>query len=97
MSVGVVSDNDYLLKQRGTPAETFEEELSKCVNVKTRVAGAEHQGKYHIAKEFSYSTKKHAGPGWVLVGDAFGFIDPIYSSGVFSRIALGPACGRRNH
>jgi flavin-dependent dehydrogenase len=34
-----------------------------------------------VAKEFSYSTSRHAGDGWVLVGDAFGFIDPIYSTG----------------
>ena len=42
-----------------------------------------------MAKEFSYTTKQHAGDGWVLVGDAFGFIDPVYSSGVFLALKSG--------
>jgi flavin-dependent dehydrogenase len=37
---------------------------------------------YRAQKEYSYKAKKSAGDGWVLVGDAFGFLDPLYSSGV---------------
>jgi flavin-dependent dehydrogenase len=44
---------------------------------------------FGVAKEFSYTTKKPAGNGWVLVGDAFGFIDPIYSSGVYFALKTG--------
>ena len=46
-------------------------------------------GDLRIAKEFSYTTKQHAGDNWVLVGDAFGFIDPVYSSGVFLALKSG--------
>ncbi len=91
VSVGVVSDNDYLLKNRRTPAETFAEELEKCPAVSRRVEHATREGDFHVAKEFSYTTRQHAGPGWVLVGDAFGFIDPIYSSGVFLALKSGEA------
>ena len=42
-----------------------------------------------MAKEFSYQTTQHAGNGWVLTGDAFGFIDPIYSSGVWFALRSG--------
>ena len=35
-----------------------------------------------MQKEYSYKAKKAAGDGWVLVGDAFGFLDPLYSSGL---------------
>ena len=42
-----------------------------------------------MAKEFSYSSSEQAGDGWLLVGDAFGFIDPIYSSGVFFALKTG--------
>jgi flavin-dependent dehydrogenase len=42
-----------------------------------------------VAKEFSYKTTRHSGEGWVLVGDAWGFIDPIYSSGVYFALKSG--------
>ena len=89
VSVGVVGDNDYLLKGRGTPEQTFQEELNKCPPVQSRVVSGEQIGKFHAAKEFSYSTTQHAGEGWVLIGDAFGFIDPVYSSGVFLALKSG--------
>jgi flavin-dependent dehydrogenase len=91
VSVGAVGDNDYMLKGRGTPAEIFAEELANCPAVARRVDGAVRQGDFHVAKEFSYTTKQQAGNGWVLVGDAFGFIDPIYSSGVFLALKSGEA------
>lgn len=83
VSVGCVADNDYLLKGRGKPEQTFEEELAKCEGVLQRVAGAEPLDDLRVAKEFSYMTDQSAGDGWVLVGDAWGFIDPVYSSGVY--------------
>ena len=89
VSVGVVSDNDYLLRGRGTPEATYAEELAKCEAVRQRVAGGQQIGRFHVAKEFSYMTREHAGDGWVLTGDAFGFLDPIYSSGVFLALKSG--------
>ncbi|MDA8745887.1 tryptophan 7-halogenase [Rubripirellula amarantea] len=83
VSVGCVADNDYLLKGRGKPELAFAEELAKCEGVAHRVAGAEALDDLRVAKEFSYMTDQAAGDGWVLVGDAWGFIDPVYSSGVY--------------
>jgi len=88
-SVGVVGDNDYLLKRGSRPPEVFEEELVECPGLCERLMNASFEGKFHVAKEFSYTTTRHAGEGWVLVGDAFGFIDPIYSSGVFLALKSG--------
>lgn len=82
-SVGVVGDVDYVLKQETTPERTFETELSRCENMMARLAKAERTEEYRVTREFSYSAKRPAGDGWVLIGDAFGFVDPIYSSGVF--------------
>lgn len=83
VSVGCVADADYLLKRGGSPEETFQQELAKCEGVSQRVADAEPLDDLRVAKEFSYSTDQVAGDGWVLVGDAWGFIDPVYSSGVY--------------
>jgi flavin-dependent dehydrogenase len=88
-SVGVVADNDYLLKNRGRPGDVFQDELAKCPALLERLTEAELTGDYRVAKEFSYRTTRHAGDGWVLVGDAFGFIDPIYSSGVYFAMKSG--------
>lgn len=89
VSVGLVSDNDYLLKGRGTPAQVFAEELENCPALAERLSGCSLRGDLRVAREFSYTTTRHAGDGWVLVGDAFGFIDPIYSSGVFLALRSG--------
>lgn len=88
-SIGVVSDNDYLLRDRGRPAEVFEEELVNCPAVVSRLVNAELVSSFRVAKEFTYTTRQHAGDGWVLVGDAFGFLDPIYSSGVYFALKSG--------
>jgi len=88
-SIGVVADNDYLLKGRGKAASVFEDELVKCPGLTSRLMDAELISKFRVAKEFSYTTRKQAGDGWVLVGDAFGFIDPIYSSGVYFALRSG--------
>tara|TARA_R110002049_G_scaffold47902_1_gene138416 strand:- start:123483 stop:124724 length:1242 start_codon:yes stop_codon:yes gene_type:complete len=88
-SIGCVANNDYLLKNRGTPEETYREELGRCPGLKPRLKDAELLGEMKTAKEFSYTTRQHAGDGWVLVGDAYGFIDPVYSSGVYFALEMG--------
>jgi flavin-dependent dehydrogenase len=40
-------------------------------------------------RDFSYRSRQIAGDGWVLVGDALGFLDPIYSSGVLLACSSG--------
>ncbi len=41
------------------------------------------------AKEYSYQAREVAGDGWVMVGDAFGFLDPLYSSGILLALKSG--------
>ncbi|MYF05554.1 MAG: alkylhalidase, partial [Holophagales bacterium] len=42
-----------------------------------------------VMKDFSYRIEKMAGDGWIAIGDAFSFIDPVYSSGVFLALKSG--------
>ena len=88
-SIGVVGDRDYMLKGRGNPEAVFTEELALCSAMQMRLADAECHTDYRVAREFSYSTRRRAGEGWVLVGDAYGFIDPVYSSGVYFALRTG--------
>jgi flavin-dependent dehydrogenase len=88
-SIGCVGDNDYMLKRNQSIEETYTEEVGRCPGLTRRLMNAERVGKAHVAKEFTYTTSQHAGSGWVLIGDAFGFIDPIYSSGVYFALVTG--------
>jgi flavin-dependent dehydrogenase len=91
VSVGIVASHDYLFKNR--PSKDFEtiynEELEKCPAVKQRIANAKRSDIYRAAKEYSYRSKQVAGNGWALVGDALGFLDPLYSSGVLLALKSG--------
>ncbi len=84
VSVGVVAGQDYLFQNRVSKnAEAiFNEEVARCPGVQPRIANATRVDDFHIQKEYSYKATKAAGDGWVLIGDAFGFLDPLYSSGV---------------
>jgi flavin-dependent dehydrogenase len=91
VSVGVVASYDYLFQNR--PERDHEAiyfaEVKRCPGIKTRIAGAKRVAPFRAAKEYSYRSRQAAGDGWVLVGDAFGFLDPLYSSGVLLALTSG--------
>jgi len=91
VSVGVVAGYDYLFKDRPTkdPEAIYFEEVARCPGLGPRIAKAERFGPIRVAKEYSYRSKEVAGDGWVLVGDAFGFLDPLYSSGILLALKSG--------
>ena len=90
VSIGVVGDIDHLIQNRDADATAiFYEELDKCAPLKARLDDAEEAFAMKVTKDFSYRSKHVAGPGWVLVGDAFGFLDPIYSSGIYLALKSG--------
>jgi flavin-dependent dehydrogenase len=90
-SVGVVAPFDHLFKNRDSKdlEAIFTAEVARCPGVQPRIAGAERVGPFRAAKEYSYRSSKVAGDGWVLVGDAFGFLDPLYSSGILLALKSG--------
>src|SRR5258708_39447311 len=89
VSVGVVGELDNLITGRGKPEETLEEEMRNCPGLEGRMTNATRVGPVHVLSDFSYRASRCSGEGWVLVGDAFGFLDPMYSSGVFLALKSG--------
>ena len=88
-SVGIVADPDYLLKNRGQDlAKIFNEEIEKCEAVRKRVAEGTRVDKIYSILDYSYRSKQNAGNGFILIGDAYGFLDPIYSSGVLLALKM---------
>src|SRR3954451_8507517 len=84
VSVGVVADHDYLFKDRPTKdlESVYFDEVARAPGVQPRIKNATRCDIFRVQKEYTYRAKKAAGDGWVLVGDAFGFLDPLYSSGL---------------
>jgi flavin-dependent dehydrogenase len=91
VSVGAVADHSYLFKNRENKdfEAIYHEEVEKCPAVKERISIGKRVAPYRAAKEYSYRSTRAAGDGWVLVGDAFGFLDPLYSSGVLLALKSG--------
>ncbi|MCU1265852.1 MAG: glucose-inhibited division protein [Acidobacteria bacterium] len=88
-SVGVVADPEYLVQGRGQDlAKIFFEEVEKVESVRRRVANAERTDKIYSILDYSYRSKNFAGDGFILIGDAYGFLDPIYSSGVLLALKM---------
>jgi len=91
ISVGIVADHDYLLKNRDT--KDFEaiyfEEVAKAPGLQPRIKDATRCDIFRVQKEYTYRAKQAAGDGWCLVGDAFGFLDPLYSSGLLLAMTSG--------
>jgi flavin-dependent dehydrogenase len=89
VSCGIVAPFDYLFKGRKDYPATYEEEVERCPGVRERVANARRVTGHFATKDYSYRSNRVAGDGWVLVGDAFGFLDPLYSSGVLLALKSG--------
>ena len=90
VSVGCTGDMPYFFGgDNGDAASVFARELERCPAMKERLEPAEQCEEFFTTRDFSYYAGQGSGPGWLLVGDAFGFIDPVYSSGVFLALKSG--------
>jgi flavin-dependent dehydrogenase len=88
-SVGVVADPEYLVKGRGQDlAKIYHEEIEKVESVRRRVGGAPRVDKIYSILDYSYRSMRCSGDGFVIIGDAYGFLDPIYSSGVLLALKM---------
>ena len=63
--------------------------MALCAEAQRRLAGSRQAFPVQVLNDFSYRSSRIAGDGWVLAGDAFGFLDPIYSSGVLLALTSG--------
>lgn len=84
MSVGAVCRPDYLKQRRGRTVEFLLDTLKMSPALWQRLEQAELIGnEVRVTGNYSYDAATMGGPGWVLVGDAFAFLDPVFSSGVY--------------
>jgi len=89
-SIGIVAKPQYLITGRGDdPMATLDYEIENCPGIRRRLVNAERVSHAYVTSDFTYRARRIAGDGWLLVGDAFGFLDPIYSSGVLLALKMG--------
>lgn len=73
----------YYMKTRTKPVEEFfRDTIAQCPALAKRLAEAERVSDVQATGNFSYSCRRSSGPGYLLLGDAFSFVDPVFSSGV---------------
>lgn len=90
VSVGVVAEGKYLT--RGgvkEPREIFHREVEQNPWVQEHLACGVPCGSYHLTSEYSYRSRFCAADGLLMAGDAFGFLDPVFSSGVMLALKSG--------
>jgi flavin-dependent dehydrogenase len=87
VSVGVVASPEYLFRHEADFAHAFEHEVRECAPLQEMIAGASRCGPIRGLRRLAYRNRQTAGDGWVMVGDAAAFLDPIYSSGLFLALA----------
>jgi flavin-dependent dehydrogenase len=88
-SVGLVQRLDRFKSSGLKPGERFEEVVAGSSELRFRMGNAERVSDYYFAGDYTYRHLTAAGPRWILVGDAAGFIDPIFSSGVMLSLKSG--------
>jgi flavin-dependent dehydrogenase len=89
ISVGVVMDTQRYRSLRRSPAEVLDMFLAEQPIMRERLSGAQRVSKVYASGDYSYRNTSLHGDRWVMAGDAAGFIDPIFSSGVFLAILSG--------
>lgn len=98
VSVGVVAEGKYLTRDGvKDPQAIFEREIGENAWIKERLSTGRSTGEYWVTSEYSRHSRHCASPGLLLVGDAFAFLDPVFSSGVMLALKSGVIAGDAVH
>jgi flavin-dependent dehydrogenase len=88
-SVGIVLDAEAFKRMKLKPETAYHKILQENPEVIGQMLRAQRVTDVHAAGDFSFRNKRFTGDRWVLAGDAAGFIDPVWSSGVFIAVLSG--------
>ena len=91
-SVGMVLDSETFRKSKVSAEDFLEQALAEQPTIAKRMTNARRVSKVYLEADFSYRSARLYGDRWLLTGDAAGFIDPIFSSGVFLAVFSGEKC-----
>ncbi|MEO8352059.1 MAG: NAD(P)/FAD-dependent oxidoreductase, partial [Chthoniobacteraceae bacterium] len=96
-SIGVVLEIEAFRAAGETPETTLDRCLAASALMTSRLRDARRVTPVHSVGDYSYRHRRLTGERWMLAGDAAGFIDPIFSTGVFLAIHSGEQCADTLH
>src|SRR5213593_3965534 len=88
-SIGIVLDSETFRKSKLGAEDFLKQALAEQPIIAKRMTNARRTSEVYVEADFSYRSAKLYGDRWLLAGDAAGFIDPIFSSGVFLAVFSG--------
>lgn len=94
VSVGVVAERDYLYREGKELEAIFDREVLANRWIAEHLAPGVRYQPIRVTAEYSYRSRYCAGDGLVLAGDAFTFLDPVFSSGVLLALLGGERAAR---
>lgn len=83
MSIGAVCHPEYLRTRSGSRDEFLLSTLENLSETRERTKHAQLMMPVQATGNYSYMSDRMLGPGFLMIGDAFAFIDPVFSSGVY--------------
>ena len=83
MSIGAVCYPEYIKTRVGSLDEFLMETLSGIAEIRERMSAAKPVTQAQATGNYSYLSERMFGPGYLMIGDAYAFIDPVFSSGVY--------------
>ena len=98
VSVGVVAEGKYLARDGiKDPKAMFHREVGENLWIKDHLSVGASTGEYFITSEYSFHSRHCGCEGLLLVGDAFCFLDPVFSSGLLLALKSGVMAGEDVH
>ncbi len=98
LSVGVVADGKYLTRDGvREPEQIFKREIEQNAWIKDHLSVGQSTGQYYLISEYSHHARHCGSEGLLLVGDAFAFLDPVFSSGLMLALKSGTMAGDAVH
>jgi flavin-dependent dehydrogenase len=98
VSVGVVAEGRYLTREGvKSPEAIFKREVEQNLWIKEHLMPGAQTGQYYVTSEYTQHSKYCYADGLLLAGDAFCFLDPVFSSGLMLALKSGVMAGDTVH
>ena len=98
LSVGVVAEGKYLTRDGvREPEQIFKREIEQNAWIKDHLSVGQPVGQYFVISEYTHHARHCGSDGLLLVGDAFAFLDPVFSSGLMLALKSGTLAGEEVH
>jgi len=93
VSVGLVGEKDFLFENSRDPETVFQSKVKENRWIESHLEPSTRVKPFQQVGDFSYRSRHCAADGLLLTGDAFAFLDPVFSSGLFLALQSGVLAG----